>query len=430
MEIAVTELYDASELLRRAKLAGFEVTTRSLKYFDSDEWKTFYLVFFPEGSSNRPVSITSQEKLDRLLSIDFERYSFIDSYMAVADLEKGYIEAAITSGEGSRGGNWERQLGAGQISANDDLQANDEEIGFLLRAERSDGLAFEISKPSIEFSILGGGPLTLQSPTLKLDLKGKKTYDLALKALRTISNSLFFKLDLERGISIALRKDRRRRRQIRPREIEIEKNKNIEFPTYEYDEAPISLYWYAKSAREMPLLQFLAYYQVVEYYFNNFSKLEAIRIAQKIIKNPGFRVDREAELTKLVSAISGLGRVGTGEREQMRVAIMEILSVEDVSSFFRENEEIAQIVGKKQKGITEKTINIHRKDHDHRADISELLYDIRCRIVHTKNGFEDSKFDMILPYSSAEEQMWAYIELMQFVAQHALIRSSSVLGPL
>ena len=196
---------------------------------------------------------------------------------------------------------------------------------------------------------------------------------------------------------------------------------------YEYDTAPISLYWYAKSARGMPLLQFLAYYQVAEYFFPNFAKLEAIRSARKVLKHPNFRVDRESDLTKLISSIAGNGRVGSSEREQMKVTVMEVLTLDDVAQYFEDNEDVAEIVSKKQKGITDKTINLARKDHDHRPDIAELLYNIRCRIVHTKNDFENIGAEMLLPFSTAEEGLWAYIDLMQLVAQHALIRSSSVM---
>jgi hypothetical protein len=37
---------------------------------------------------------------------------------------------------------------------------------------------------------------------------------------------------------------------------------DFQYPRIEFDEAPISLYWYARSAAGMPLLQFLAFYQL------------------------------------------------------------------------------------------------------------------------------------------------------------------------
>ena len=111
----------------------------------------------------------------------------------------------------------------------------------------------------------------------------------------------------------------------------------------------------------------------------------------------------------------------------MKATINEVLTIDDVSQYFNEKKEVGEIFEKKQKGITDKTINISRKNHDHRPDIAELLYDIRCKIVHTKNETDNSRPEMLLPFSTAEQELWAYIDLMRFVAQHALIRSSSAI---
>ena len=119
---------------------------------------------------------------------------------------------------------------------------------------------------------------------MKISLGGERKYASALNALETISNSLFFQLDIERGVALALRKTLRRRRPVRHRGFNSDGPTSIQFPAFEYGKAPISLYCYAKSVRGVPLLQFLAYYQLVEYYFPNFAKLEAVRGAQKILK--------------------------------------------------------------------------------------------------------------------------------------------------
>jgi hypothetical protein len=422
---------ETAAIIKRAEEAGLETDTREVQYADESILRCY--IAFPEGKEKRLVAVSSQEKANLLLSIEFERFSFLGDYEAIVDLNRGEIEAAIAPREPYSAPSLARRLGFAQVSGGDEVGSGDEDVEFALRAERSDGVSVEISACTRELAILAmrhGSrlALNLNSLSLKISLGGERKYASALKALETISNSLFFQLDIERGVALALRKTIRRRRPIRLRDSNGDAPTNIQFPAFEYDAAPISLYWYAKSARGMPLLQFLAYYQVVEYYFPNFARLEAVRGARKILKHPNFRVDRESDLTKLVATISGSGRVGASEREQMKVTVLEVLSLDDVNQFFDGNKDISEILGKKRKGITDKTINIGRKDHDHRSDIAELLYDIRCRIVHTKNGFDDPQSEMILPFSAAEEDMWAYTELMQFVAQNALVRSSSVLS--
>lgn len=417
---------ETAAVIQRAADAGLETETREVQY--ADEVSTYSYVIFPAGKEGRRISVSSSERATLLLSIEFERFSFLADYEAITDLKKGEIEAAISPREPYGMSMLERRLGFTQTSMGDEEDGSDEEDEFALRAERADGISVEISKCTEELAALALRPWTRPPLSLKIYLGGERKYASALNALETISNSLFFQIDIERGVALALRKTLRRNRPVRPRGLNTDEATSIQFPAFEYDTAPISLYWYAKSARGMPLLQFLAYYQVVEYYFPNFAKLEAVRGARKILKHPNFRVDRESDLTKLVGTISGSGRVGSSEREQMKVTVLEVLSLDDVKQFFEDNEEISELLGKKQKGITDKTVNIIRKDHDHRSDIAELLYDIRCRIVHTKNGFDSPQSEMILPFSAAEEDMWAYTELMKFVAQNALVRSSSILS--
>ncbi|MBW4709601.1 hypothetical protein KX928_17580 [Roseobacter sp. YSTF-M11] len=419
---------ETASVIKRAEEAGLE-TDCVVSEFRGNVTNHYY-VLFPQGKEKRRFGVSSQERAELLLAVEFERFSFLGSYDAIVDLKSGRIEAAISPRDPFNFALMERRLGLAQVSGSDEVEGNDEVADFALRAERPDGIWVEISKCTEDFAALALRPAARRPISLKISLGGERKYASALKALETISNSLFFQLDMERGVALALRKTLRRGQPVRSRSSTTDEPASIRFPAFEYDEAPISLYWYARSARGMPLLQFLAYYQVVEYYFPNFARLDAVRGARKILKNPSFRVDRESDLTKLVATISGSGRVGASEREQMKVTVLEVLTLDDVRQFFDDNEEISEIIGKKRKGITDKTVNVVRRDHDHRSDIAELLYDIRCRIVHTKNGFEGPQSEMILPFSTAEEDMWAYTELMQFVAQNALVRSSSVLSSL
>jgi hypothetical protein len=57
-------------------------------------------------------------------------------------------------------------------------------------------------------------------------------------------------------------------------------------PRTTYDHEPMSLYWYARQARGVPLLEFLAYYQCIEFYFPTYAEAEA----QKRVRNPHGRL--------------------------------------------------------------------------------------------------------------------------------------------
>lgn len=406
-----------AEVLRVAK--EYDIPFEVKEGFLDEE--DYYLLHIPSGSDKRIMYLTSPETARTLLDAEFHKLSLISDYEAIADLKSGYIEAGITSRDIIGATSLlERRLkkayGQSRITEID----LDETTELELKVSNSDGVTLEISQASPRLVAMSR---SINRISIKISLGKEVTHDAARRSLQSLSNSLFFQIEMESDIGLSLRKELKRRPGSKVRK-RVEESSILQFPVYEYDEAPISLYWYAKGARAMPLLQYLAYYQVVEYYFPNFTKLEAVRRARKILKTPTFRVDREADLTQLISEISLSGKAGGSEREQLKITIGEVLTNDDVASFFSHNEDISSIVSKKQKGITDKTINLQRKEHDHRPDIAELLYDIRCRIVHTKNDSVNFQSDMLLPFSKAEEGLWPYITIMQFVARHSLIRSS------
>ena len=59
---------------------------------------------------------------------------------------------------------------------------------------------------------------------------------------------------------------------------------------------------------------------------------------------------------------------------------------------------------------------------DLRADVADRIYDIRCKIVHTKNDSGIGDVELLLPFSREAEQLSHDIELVQYVAQETLHR--------
>ncbi len=68
--------------------------------------------------------------------------------------------------------------------------------------------------------------------------------------------------------------------------------------TREYDRDPLFLYWYARSVPETPLVQFLSYYQVLEYYFPAYSRTRTI-VALREKLSEIYGVARDADVAGL-----------------------------------------------------------------------------------------------------------------------------------
>ena len=55
---------------------------------------------------------------------------------------------------------------------------------------------------------------------------------------------------------------------------------------------------------------------------------------------------------------------------------------------------------------------------------SERVYDIRCKVVHTKNSDGREREEMILPFTKEADLLLDDVELVRFLARRVLIASS------
>lgn len=247
------------------------------------------------------------------------------------------------------------------------------------------------------------------------------THDQALALLKKSASSLFFQIDLLSDVAFGLVRERSpslRRPRKEPEASE------LQYPRTEFDDAPITLYWYARSATGMPLLQFLAFYQVIEFYFPAYSRAEAQRKLKAILKDPTFRGDRDADIGRLLSAIS-VSRSGAygDERSQLRSTILECIDQDLLREFLTCEPDRDEFYSNKAK--TYHKLPIANTSADLRGDVAERIYDIRCRIVHSKNASRDGEIELLLPFTREAEQLSFDIELVQYLAQQVLIAAGT-----
>jgi hypothetical protein len=66
-------------------------------------------------------------------------------------------------------------------------------------------------------------------------------------------------------------------------------------------------------------------------------------------------------------------------------------------------------------------LNTQNKAHDICSQVADRIYDIRCKIVHTKGDEKDGDIELLLPYSKEAEKLGHDIDLVRFVAQKVLV---------
>lgn len=403
------------KLINKCKEAGIESEIR--EFPDSD---TYVFVSMPNGRETRSIAFSSADAIEKALSLDFEKYVFLGDYVAIANYEQNTIEAIIRPMNGMPRSFLYRKL-LGESEDGDEIQ------GITLKNTGSSQTTIEIGEATDVLKLLARGPYGRQGAlSVKITGLNISQHNKSLEILRRITDSLFFQLDIQNGLTLSIVRDRRPVR--RPGRRRSEADVDLEFPKVEFDEGPISLYWYARGALGMPLLQFLAFYQVIEFYYPTYSQEEARRRIRSILKDPTFRNDRDADIGKVLSAVTGTGRGYGDERSQLRATLNSCLDPVELRGFFSESEERIDFFSSKQKGLTEHKIPIASKEADLRTPVADLIYDIRCKIVHTKGEGSEGEVELLLPFSKEAELLFHDIELMQYVARKVLISASAPLS--
>lgn len=393
--------------------------TAKIKYVDAsafdDEASVDLTVQFPCGRTTRNIYVWDEDDLEEFDGLKFEDFTLLGSFAAVANRKSGQIEAVLTAPGQSK-----PVLRKGAL-----LKA----IGLSESGGRLSSRVLpseDLDLPSVSFGPTTKAAKLLSQSTdnlgasLFIKTSGQVTHDSAIELLERISNSVFFGVDVGTSAHFALLRHAPSRRRTRSNQVDAP----VEYPKHEYDKAPMALYWYARSAEGMPLLQFLAYYQVVEYYYPIYYNADMSRRIRAVLKHPSFRVDRDVDVSKIIAALRGSRQGAASERDQLRATLKECLSQEDIKAFLSEDTDRATHFLAKSKGVTGCIINPDNRQNDLAYQVAERIYDIRCKIVHTKGDSDDGEVELLLPYSPEAERMHFEIDLARFVARHVLIASS------
>jgi hypothetical protein len=435
MENEETELVENEtryEAFLQLKSRCDEAGIKYKQFIAEDDGEAFFKVYLPAGRDERLLLLreSAKHRIRNLLSCSFEKYVFLGDYQAVASYELGSIEALISSLHPFPTLYINRQLRrvfSGEWNEEDE-ETSDGEI--LLTAETKTG------EPNIKLSLSNNSlPLLevvsrahgrLKNLSIKIENLSISRHDEALGILERISGALFFQIDMFTNLPFALIRERR------PRILHLIRKSSdqtsivgLKFPEYQYDKEPLSLYWYAKSATQMPLLQFLAYYQAIEFYFPVYSQMEAKRRVSRVLKDPTFDKSRDTDIIRLISSITQGSRSGFGdERSQLKATINECISEQELRDFIETKPHLKKFYSSNDKKISSCIIPVKRPSEDLRSKVGERIYDIRCKIVHTKTGENTENVELLLPFSKEAEMLNYDIELLKFITRQVIIGSS------
>jgi hypothetical protein len=449
-ELPVDSDDDWQDIKCRCEIAGISYDERVMPSAVHDPGKVrrrrlLRILQLPAGASTRRVTVFPAD-LEGLRAIEFELYSFLGDYDAIWNKKTGAIEAGLSS-DNPRSTISRLIL---NVSNFDDLDAiagseneNDgekeaEEVATSVNDARArtrpptnwrvvlkqGAASIELSPPSDVFGYIAGGPVRSFGMSVKISGVNCNDYERALQVLQDIGSALTFELDARNNIQLELT---RARRSVAPRMMAINPMP-ARFPPATYPQEPIELYQYGRSASELPLLQFLAYYQVIEFFFPIYSRQEQTRRLRIALKQPKFDVNNDIALNRVLSTIFPEGRGGTSEREQLRLTLRGCLEPGSIREFIESSPEFESYFTAKNQVIRGVgRILLHDGQPDLRDQAADRIYAIRCRVVHAKQESADTAFDLLLPSSPEARSLDPDIELMRLIAQHVIAASGETL---
>lgn len=384
-------------------------------------------VFIPMAREEKAISILDRDNLILVVAnSQIEYCRFIKGYEAIWSEKMNFIECALDAGLRMPSRMIIRRI-AKSLGMSGFVES-DELVRFEIPSPR-ENIRISIGQASVEQSLLCSMPgrygidSSPRSITLRIEGLNITTHDRALNMLCKIGHSILFQLDLITNLPLYLVMERQNdgaifKRPASKSEVELTS------PNFEYDPEPMALYWYGRRANGMPLLRFLAYYQALEFYFPVYSEREAQNQIRNAIKDPRFNVNRDADIANILSLIklSGSGRALGDENTQLHAELHTCLTANELTQFITNEPSRAEFFkSKTAKQLSQKIISVTSSE-DLRDQVADRIYDIRCRVVHTKASFESQS--LLLPFSPEERNLHHDLELLEFVTRKVIIAGS------
>lgn len=415
-----------SDLAERSAAAGWPHTIQTRKV-GTAEVPVLFDLSFPSGSGHRRIRMRSTATVLRMLEQQFESYRLSVKYQALIDTRSGEVESAISTRavntSSMRRSVWD--LPGIEIdddsSLTPDAEAEDaaSPTGWrLVVADEDVTIELSPASPMFEatFPIMGDVTVKVRH---RNGPKGPRADDL----LEEFVAHFLIELELQHGLGAELR----RRAPERPAGIGVATSDvPPRFPQLRYSTEAMSFYWYGARAVGMPLLQYLAFYQVLEFYFSAFTRRAVVERLRSQIKDPRFDLRNDTAIDGLIEATRAAHAGLKRELDQLRHTLEDCIAPEALRDFIRSNDQLAaHLLAPKSVIRGTSALRLEADDDELIRDVADRVYRVRNRIVHTKAVGEEVGVELLLPTSEESNSMWLEIELVRWLAKRALVHGAS-----
>ncbi len=392
------------------------------------------LTFWHETDAEQKFTVAEKKWIDYVADSEFDDFQPLDEFDAIWSQAKQTIECGLDYGHQIMPVSYRLESVARSLGVLPPRTSEQRDVDINIEIPSpKEGMKIKLCFGSTEFIVWRGLFRRMISsvvdrkprfPVLRIEGVNANSKQVAADILEKLGNTTLFQIDLKTGVPMFLGRKREDIVRSRPR---TEDERLLRSPDFEYDKEPMALYWYGRTAHQSPLLSFLAFYQVAEFYFPAFSTEKAHESIKNQLKDPRFNITNDTHIARLISTIkpnSG-GRGFGDERAQLQAIVQGCTTPAQMKEFFSSDERVERFydrTAKQKMPIVDVKIPINSEDADLRPQVAKRIYDIRCRIVHTKKG--DDNLEILLPFSREATLLRFDIMLMEFIAQQILITTS------
>jgi hypothetical protein len=414
-----------AELERRCAAVGLTVEEETEEFENTDGTisgqHNGWCISSATGDFARAAILYHPWDVEFALSTSFERFRPIQGYEAMWSPSEGIIEAEIilrppTFLDEHAFSELLRRLGLSAPNLDPrsiaiPFPAKPGDPTITLRFASPELLIWRTTSPAVH--LIDKDSLV---PSIRIEGLQLRSEAEAKEQLETLGNAALLELDLRAGVAARLRTHY-------PWRIRIGASKpkaTLQRIEYTPEVVPVSLYMHARLGTYNLAAQFLGFYQALEYFFPRCSiSSEIQRLRTEIInESPSFAAVTDADL-RLVLERTRLNRGrGVGfEVDQFQHTIKAAVEAAELRTFIGENKGLREFYAKLAPPIVGDRIRVEEGNRDLRQDAAKRLYNIRCRIVHTKEEPDDSVF---IPFAAEVAELEPDVQLIRFLAQRTL----------
>lgn len=182
-----------------------------------------------------------------------------------------------------------------------------------------------------------------------------------------------------------------------------------------------------------PFVQFIGFYHIMEYFFEEIYNEDILATVQKIIQHPGFSSRRNKDIVNLIENIKRKTRQGKenfqgNELEALELTIKKYINISDLYSDLQEyNPESLNYYANHEISFSKgDTIDLKEFTNDKLPKkLAARIYKTRNSLVHSKSNNMSSKDRGIYrPFINSNE-LSKEIPLMRMLAEYIIINSAS-----